>query len=579
MLDNRFKLHTNDPQTYFTLAVHLLSAKPVMWNLPWQGYPSNAQGDKTDADFQAETDAEVAAYGQAEKALTAIFQMNDRRRGQQGKPPLLRAMSDDACRFGAIALFRDSSIRNGELNWVIDTLDPREVYPVFDEWGLYEVVHEFEMGLDDALARATAESWITEDLETAKVGSPNRPVSDRVKVIDYFIRKFDQKGNAFVENVITMNEKLVKSRATVPGALTIPIDFRYVNGDAHPDRFRSERFGLSILEQNSQVYLDHSDFLRNVTVKFRQSLKALYEEGTRGAIPRTDPDQFDTEGEDNNPNDVAVTAFDSTAGDTGVKPIGVNPVDPIVGLLEQEFDGQTQRGSVSNLLFGLIDQRLSGFAINSLKEGAIAAVGQVQIAMDQLLSDTGAWLLTDWRDSNSRVTNHIAGFTPSTGRKEYFPPFDASGSDLPKGRLAVFASTTLAIPSDLVERINMARAANTTGGNILPREIIYDELLPDIVADTQAAIKQIAEEDLNQLPQVALTRFMAAIARRIAKEANPEIRDALSQILEALRTALAPVQNQPRGEASGRPQPQDLSPAQANQGIVGTPEGSPAGNR
>ena len=488
------KLHTNDPVTYFNLAKHMLGSRPIKWMVP------SESGD---------SEGELLSYGNAEDFVGSMIYQNDERLASIGEDRAQVGTVDSGLEVGVACIYRESMVRNGEFEIIIDAINPDNIYVRFDKYGIYEFVHEYDEDLDSLITQSeTKDSWNTLLLKGLRSAGSTAPQS--VTVSDYWRREFTvPQGTPVVYNAIMVGDKEIRPETHETKQDIIPFDVGFFNGKSFSDE-DGER-NMSILEPNSKVYTDTSDFLQKLYTHMDEVLTAPIDEFTVGGRPVSDPADLDPD------EGRGVQPYDSARGEQGRRTVNINQVSPVVQYIYSDLQGQTQRGSVSHLLHGNLNFQLSGFAISQIKESSLAAVGEVGVGLEAMWSRTGKWIISEFKKSDLKEVSFITPNVASSGKRSFMRR-TYTQDDMPEYE-DIKATIELATPSDLTERANIAQMLDRSGRPLIGPRTIYENLLYDIVDDVQREMDDVLEKEVSG--DRVLQLFMLAAAHdRVADKAE-----------------------------------------------------------
>lgn len=551
-------LHHNDSVTFFDLALHMLTHRDLRWHIP------------TKPGLEKE---EKRKFGVAERAIQSIMTANDDRLVDAGQQRFQRAVADPGLETGTLCYFRRATTDDeGDTEFIINPVNPDNVFSRHDLHGLAEFVHLSKRTVDDLEAQGNNELlWNTKILADEEGGR-------KVLVQDYWKRTFDSNNEPVIEHGI-LTEKGELMPLTVVDEEEIPYKVLRLNGEMYPGELVSdgemENFlGKSILAANEKIYLEKEDFLADLRKHMQEVLTAGLFYTARGRQPIMDPQKV------LGTKERTLDVFDVGEGNPGTFP--VNPFDQALQFVWLDLEAGRQRGSVPDLLHGNLQVQLSGFAISQVLEASLVQIGEASKVLEHLFSDLGTWILRRLKDENAEV--NVVGFTAGTGRREYWDE-DFAAADLPE-KFRVFAEISLARPSDLTERIAQARSLDPSGGKLVTHTTIFETILWDLVQDPQQEQEDIFEELLQQLPEMLKIQFIESLRHRQKKEERNGTRESrdtaaiIEQVIEQIKQTLPtgpgnPAQaNQPGGEASGNPPPSAL-PVEGR--AAGAGAGGPAG--
>jgi hypothetical protein len=488
------RLHTNDPVTYFNLAKHMLGARPIKWMVP------SESGD---------SEGELLSYGNAEDFVASMIHINDERRASIGEDRAQVATVDSGLEIGVACIYRESMIRDGNFEVIIDAIDPKNIYVRFDKYGIYEFVHEYDDDLDSLITQSEQkETWNTSLLQGLRAAGSTAPQT--VTVQDYWRREFTvPQGTPVVYNAIMVGEKEIRPETVELSYESIPFDVGFFNGKSFSTE-DGER-NMSILEPNAKVYTDTSDFLGKLYTHMDEVLTAPIDEFTVGGRPVSDPGDLDPD------EGRSVQPYDSARGEQGRRSVNINQVSPVVQYIYSDLQGQTQRGSVSHLLHGNLNFQLSGFAISQIKESSLAAVGEVGVGLEAMWSRTGKWIISEFKASGVKEISFVTPSVASSGKRSFMRR-SYTQDDMPEFE-DIRATIELATPSDLTERANIAQMLDRSGRPLVGPRTIYENLLYDIVDDVQREMDDVLEKEVSG--DRVLQMFMLAAAHdRVADKAE-----------------------------------------------------------
>ena len=538
------RLKTNDPITYFNLATYMLSSQEIDFRI---------------MTLANQSDMEKVNAGKTERALASIVRQNDIRLMRKGMPRLRRSLAETACEMGVSAVSVASYKRGNNVHFVIEPVDPEQIYERMDDFGLAEVLHTTRIPFKAVKEIARWYEW---DL------SKMPKIDDYASVVveNYYKRTFNDSGESDIYNAVRVRELFVKGtdeQAVLEPTLSeIPYFIRYHNGETFPGQaFISDRsthrVAQSIFETNLRTYLDTSDFLKELDIHMKEVNRAPIDEFTAGGRPVADPESIDHR------TGRSIQSYDSTIGDQGRRALNINQISPSIQFLASDLSGQAQRGSVPHLLHGNIQFQLSGFAISQIKKGALAALGEVAIGLEAQWADIANWILGELQ-SNRVKSMQVPGYVATTERREeFFEEF--SSTDIPEAR-HVFARIDLDMPSDLTERVNLAQMLDRSGRPLLDRNTLYEELLSDIVKDPELVKQAVEEQELSGIEAVQLLTAAAAASRKASAESNPERSKAYAELARSLSQAA-----QSRIGTNREGTPQQMTPEALPTPMRGTP--------
>jgi len=560
--DRGTALSTNDPATYLELANHLLSGEPINWQMPRTPlFPTKEQ----------------EVNGMLERIVKAYLQQNNRRLYKKGVIRLERAVADSFCRFGMAVVHKKIVKLGSNLpEFFLEPWDPVAVSERMDDYGLTELARSFKTTAQDLMIIGENEGGEGWHFNTLKVLEGDSAIEEMV-VSDFYYRWFDTDDTPVVEHAVIGNiggtERILKSLTIMDDELEIPVELRLANGEAFPGEqlFQTAR---SILEVNYEIYLQQDKDIKKIEIHRDRALAQKFAETTLTGEPNVSAEEL--------ADPTTVTRASYRPGES-LDLITNNPFDPTVSLLPDIRAGMIQRGAVPYILQGGLEINLSGFAIFQLQKAALAAVGEVKAVANDFYSDIGKWILDGVRNGGfkeEKITSIIYGSGRATPQLDTF-----SSSDIPE-YTSIQASIDLSQPSDLIERIQMARAANPTGGDIFTPETVYDILFSREIPDAAGEAKAVENSQIRKLPifrMLKMRRTMIEDARRHELRGEQFEANGLRQSIALLESNIrgGSSGNNPQtneGEASGIPDTR-VSSTDARTNGVDAPTGRPGANQ
>lgn len=363
-----------------------------------------------------------------------------------------------------------------------------------------------------------------------------------------------------VHNQVTTEQTVLKA-ATPHGSPRVPIWIGVVGSTPMVNREgigggNSSDFGESIYASDRRIYAYHN-FLVSVILELMGRSRSpgskffsadgskttegdLFKEGAEISLRR------DTE--DIVPLPLVETTKDAAA---------------FAGFIQ----GEMQRGSLPHSVFGELQFQLSGFAINSLRQGVATIINPAIKAMENAYTGISN-LLVDQYVTGKFKAMEVSGMDRN---REYFSeeitPDEVASAG---GRIVVEVLPTL--PQDDPAKMNMAQMARTPGvdgkplfGDRTVREDILNRQDPD--SDAAVVVEQLADAS-SPLAQAVTTLEIATDLERedLIFAAQAQILVVMRDMLKA--TGQAPQQDSPVAVPG---MPSSVAPQQE----LGVPQGIP----
>ena len=304
-------------------------------------------------------------------------------------------------------------------------------------------------------------------------------------------------------NIVVLSNGRVAKKATPHGSTNVPVFLVPVGAtpmiqamnDHVPIDDTIEDHGESVFKHNREDYENHNHVMsimlemtsrarkQGLKIKSRDGMKTLdedpYKEGTEISL---------AQGED-------------------IEPLGLMEVAQETGAFMGLVSGEQQRGSVPHSIFGDLQFQLSGFAINTLRQG-IDSVLQPRMDALQLAYTTICMLLNDQYLTESFDAMELSG---QDMNRAYFKE-EIKPSDI-KDAGDIVVTFVGQLPQDDMSKMSMAQIAREGESPLLPDGYIRDKILGlQDTDDMEAAIREQQAERV--LPEAALWTLLSASEER-----------------------------------------------------------------
>ena len=275
--------------------------------------------------------------------------------------------------------------------------------------------------------------------------------------------------------------------------------------------------GESLYRSNRDTYLNHnmvmSTMLEMVARSKRQGLKVMSRDGTK----TLDEDPY-LEGSEI-----------SLAQGENVEPLGLMEIARETGAFMGLVSGELQRGSLPHTVYGDVPFQLSGFAINTLRQGVDTVLGKylrgAEKAFQMIFN-----IVSDQYASGSFQAIEVSGMDKN---RNYFSE-EITPETLDKTGMAE-VMLTAQLPQDDMAKYSMAQIAREGATPLLSDRAIRDRILAiqdadqmDFAIKEQMAERMLPEAALWSLIQAAqeqgredLVQFYAGELLRVLMEKNP----------------------------------------------------------
>jgi hypothetical protein len=329
-----------------------------------------------------------------------------------------------------------------------------------------------------------------------KLDGINERDSDSILVYDFYDKEmntiivYNGKTNAPIFRTV---KKEIKH-----GAKRVPVFLGPIGSNPYIVALNQTNFddtiadvGESVFKANRDGYTNHnmvmSTMLEMVARSKRQGLKVKSRDGTK----TLDEDPY-LEGSEI-----------SLAQGEDVEPLGLMEVARETGAFMQLVSGELQRGSLPHSVYGDVPFQLSGFAINTLRQGVDTVLGKYLRGLEkayQMIFN----IISDQYASGSYKAVEVSGMDRNRSYfSEEITPEVVDGAGMPEVKLVS------QLPQDDMSKYAMAQIAREGPTPLLSDRAIRDRILAIQDADQMdyAIKEQMAE---RMLPEAALWSLLQA---------------------------------------------------------------------
>ena len=322
----------------------------------------------------------------------------------------------------------------------------------------------------------------------------NDNYEDWLEVYDYYDKEV---------NIVVLSNGRVAKKATPHGSTNVPVFLGPVGAtpmiqamnDHVPIDDTIEDHGESVFKHNREVYENHNHVMSIMLEMTSRARKQGLKIKSRDGMKTLDEDPY-KEG----------TEISLAQGEA-IEPLGLMEVAQETGAFMGLVSGEQQRGSVPHSIFGDLQFQLSGFAINTLRQG-IDSVLQPRMDALQLAYTTICMLLNDQYLTESFDAMELSG---QDMNRAYFKE-EIKPSDI-KDAGDIVVTFVGQLPQDDMSKMSMAQIAREGESPLLPDGYIRDKILGlQDTDDMEAAIREQQAERV--LPEAALWTLLSASEER-----------------------------------------------------------------
>ena len=379
-----------------------------------------------------------------------------------------------------------------------------------------------------------------------------------IEVYDYY--------DGEINTVIAEGGRVLK-RPTIHGAPRCPVFVGCVGmqpwiQDADVTEWRDAiaDYGESVFKSTRSVYENHNSILSTLlelTARTKkQGLKVLSRDGTKTL--EEDPYKAGSE--------IALAQGED------VQPLGLQETGRDLAVFMQMISGELQRGSLPHSVFGELQFQLSGFALNTLRQGIASVINPRLEALENVYKQVCMLLVDEY------LTNRFEPMSLS-GRamnRTYFSEMITPDVVRRAGDTEISLITQL--PQDDMTKYAMAQTAREGPTPLLPDMYIRDQILglQDAESIDDAINAQMAE---RMLPEATLMTLMKGAEDRgrmdLAQIYMGELMFMMRQKLFQRQQADAQMSGMMGGGMQGGPPPRGMEPEVMPDAMMGGPPPEP----
>ena len=516
---------SNEPQVYADKLISWMTSAEMVVRIPY-GNSEREQRENNDA---------------KEKFVIGILKSADERLTKRLQPTLRQQVAWYITLRGWYAgrclLVKD---KEGDTYVDIQPWDPMHTYWGHGDKGMTWACYKTK--------KTPSEIKASYDIDIGGEGSdPND--DDAIDVYDFYDSE---------DNIVCTDEEILKKR-TKHGSDEVPVFLGPVGATPMVQAITDtgnldtmEDYGESCYKSSRELFEKHN-FMMSVMLELtarsrRQGIKVKSRDGTKTL--EEDPYKEGSE--------IALGQGED------VEPLGLLEMARESGAFMSMVSGEMQRGGLPHSVYGQLEFQLSGFAINTLRQGVETVLVPRLFALER------AYMCIARMISDQYITGAFKSMEVSGQDKNRMYFSEEISSDTVKNAGDAEVAFVGQLPQDEMSRMSMAQIAREGPTPLLPDTFIRDEILGMQSADQiESSINtQMAE---RMLPEASLwTMFKSAV-----QEGREDVAIFYEQELRRMLIEKGMQQPQPPGPQGG---PMQLPPGGVPpMGPGGPPMGGPMG--
>ena len=388
---------------------------------------------------------------------------------------------------------------------------------------------------------------------------------DWIDVYDYYDKEM---------NTVVLSNGRVAKKPTPHGSPRVPVFLGPVGSapmiqalnDMTPIDDTIADYGESIFKHNRENYEKNNQMM--------SIMLELTARARRQGLKITSRDGMKTLDEDPYKEGTEI----SLAQGENVEPLGLMEVAKETGDFIGLVSGETQRGSIPHTLYGDIQFQLSGFAINTLRQGIDSVISPRIDALQDAYS-TICMLLNDQYLTDAFDTIELSG---QDMNRAYFSQKITSSSI--KGAGDIVITFVGQLPQDDMSKMSMAQIAREGEAPLLPDIFIRDKILGlqdtdqiDDAINEQQAEKALPEAQLYTLMKSAEERGRPDLAQLYFGELTTIINQKLQMQIQSQQMLQQTAMGIQQGQQPQQGGPPGADPRVMPDAMTGAPPVSPVG--
>ena len=526
---------SNEPQTYADKIIGWMSAHRLIISVPHRG---DALQEREQND-------------QKERFLIGLLKAVDEELTMnQLEPKLQQTLSSMICLRGWYAgralLAKDEDDESTYVS--VQPWDPMHTYWSLGRRGLDWACYKVRRTLQEIRAE-----YPDFELDEWTIGNEN-PDEFGLDVYDYYDR---------TENCVVIQGKFAK-KPQEHGSKRVPVFLGMVgamprvqgrfNGRLDPDMMAE--YGESLFRSNRGLYDKHNFTMSVMMEMVARAQKQTVLVRSRDGSKSLDEDPY-----------VAGSEISLAEGEN-VEPLGLLEVARETGAYMGLVSGELQRGSLPHSVHGELEFQLSGFAINTLRQG-IQTVLEPRLDAMRTCYTQICNMLSDQYATGAFDAMELSGFATN---RQWFS--EEITYDMIEGVGAPEIDFVGNLPQDEMSKMSMAQMAREGQTPLLDDRTIRDEILGLQSADeVENQIKEQMGE--RMLPEAAMWTIMKATEERGRPDLAQFYMGALMEILQQKQMMQQQMMAGPGaappspGSPPGPPGPGGLPPSPAGPGGAG----------
>ena len=432
----------NDPRTLYNLGHYLMTAGELHHIIP----------------VSVDSPIELEKQAKCERALEYLWRGVDRKMSKGGRQSFLSELNFFILALGwyaGVVSFDDTEQKGIAVLW-----NPADTYPRYSDNEMVTCLHEYKLPITSAVRKAKTNGWSY---------NPTRKTGD-VVLSDYYY--LDENGK-FINSILIDNKTVMGETSRDDAMLMVsPVGGFPDKGSIVPgDIDWTTRIGQSILETNKDIYAKQNRWLTFELQILRDTAQSKYIEYSQGD-PKVQAEQLTKRG----------ALFHFLPGED-LKTLDPSPIPLEMQAAIAAFDKQTQKGGFGDVLYGLLEGNLSGFALSQAIETANRLLYNYQNAKNFFIAETDNFWLSKLQEKSK--TFQIKGRTLE----------ELSPKEIPED-VDVIVESELATPRDWLEKATVANYMK----DMLDETLIMSDILK--IKDTNAVKRRREMDRVEQHPQI-----------------------------------------------------------------------------
>jgi hypothetical protein len=303
-------------------------------------------------------------------------------------------------------------------------------------------------------------------------------------------------------NAVALEDRFLK-KPTKHNAPSVPVFIGAVGSQPPVQNDKSDDttadYGESVLKAIRDLTDFNNETMSDMKTLVRRAVKQTYKVFSADGTKTLDSNPYREGGE-----------IPLRKQDEDVQPLGMLEMARETGVFLSALSGEMQRGSLPNTIYGEIPFQLSGFAINTLKQGVNSVISPPLQAMERAYNHISLLLSEQYATGDFGPVEFQGQTYSRMWFRREFTSKELEGSDLP---IITFLPR---LPEDDTQKFAIAQIAREGATPLFPDRWVRDTIMG--VQDVDSIEAQIGEQQAKRATPMALLYEMMLNAEEMGRK-------------------------------------------------------------